>query len=179
MARMMFSDGTETRDYPAMQARLAALGITLRHWPAPEDPQAQALLERAALNDEEKEQLLRAVDDRFEALKREAGYITRDLIVIHEGIPDLAALLAKFEKIHYHTDDEVRYVLAGRGCFGFVEPDGGQFLLEVHAGDYINVPARAEHWFTMGDAGRIKAVRYFMDSSGWAPVYTDRPMQFG
>ncbi len=68
----------------------------------------------------------------------------------------------------------MRYVLAGRGYFGFVEPEGGQFLLEVTAGDYINVPARAEHWFEMKDSQRIKAVRYFIDKTGWVPVYTAR-----
>jgi 1,2-dihydroxy-3-keto-5-methylthiopentene dioxygenase len=85
-------------------------------------------------------------------------------------------MLAKFDKIHYHTDDEVRYILAGRGFFGFVEPDGEQFLLEVAAGDYINVPANTEHWFEMKDSKRIKAVRYFIDTSGWTPVYTQREM---
>lgn len=118
------------------------------------------------------------MDDRFEELKREAGYTTRDMIAIHENIPGLADMLAKFEKIHYHTDDEVRYILAGKGYFGFVEADGAQFMLEVSAGDYINVPANAEHWFTMRDSRRIKAVRYFIDTSGWTPVYTDRPLRF-
>jgi len=65
------------------------------------------------------------------------------MVVIHEAIPGLADMLAKFDKIHLHTDDEVRYILAGKGYFGFVEPDGKQFLLEVSAGDYINVPANA------------------------------------
>ena len=40
--------------------------------------------------------------------------------------------------------------------------------------DYINVPANVEHWFEMKDSKRIKAVRYFIDTSGWTPVYTER-----
>ena len=64
----------------------------------------------------------------------------------------------------------------GRGYFGFVDPDDEQFLLEVSAGDYINVPANTEHWFEMRDSKRLKAVRYFIDTSGWAPVYTEREM---
>ena len=174
MARIIGSDGKQTTDYPAIRARLARLGITLSSWPAPEGERANELLERASLNDAEKEELLLLVQDRFETLRREKGYTTRDMVVIHENIPGLADMLGKFDKVHYHTDDEVRYVLAGRGYFGFVEPDGGQFLLEVAAGDYINVPANTEHWFEMKDSKRIKAVRYFIDTSGWAPVYTER-----
>jgi 1,2-dihydroxy-3-keto-5-methylthiopentene dioxygenase len=179
MARMIFPDGKENTDLSFIQARLSKLGITLKRWPAPEDSRARALLDQQALNDAEKEELLKSVDNRFEELKRDKGYATRDMVVIHEAIPGLADMLAKFDKIHLHTDDEVRYILAGKGYFGFVEPDGKQFLLEVSAGDYINVPANAEHWFEMKDSKRIKAVRYFIDTKGWTPVYTQRAMVFG
>lgn len=172
MARMIFSDGRETRDFPAIRDRLAEIGITLRDWPAPADTRAQELLHKPALSDSEKEELLRAVDNRFETLQQEAGYSTRDMIVLHEDVPGLAEMLGKFDKAHYHTDDEVRYILAGKGYFGFIDRIGEQFMLEVNAGDYINVPARTEHWFTLGDSTRIKAVRYFIDASGWTPVYT-------
>ena len=179
MARMIFPDGKENTDFSLIQSRLHKLGITLKRWPAPEGGRAQALLSQQALNDSEKEELLKSVDNRFEELKRDKGYATRDMVVIHEAIPGLADMLAKFDKIHLHTDDEVRYILAGKGYFGFVEPDGKQFLLEVSAGDYINVPANTEHWFEMKDSQRIKAVRYFIDTKGWTPVYTQRAMLFG
>ena len=176
MARIISPDGKETRELPAIQARLADIGITLRSWPAPADTHAQTLLDKPALDDAEKAALLAAVDHRFQELQREAGYTTRDMIVLHENIPGLGDMLGKFDKVHYHTDDEVRYILAGKGYFGFVEKDGNQFMLEVSAGDYINVPANTEHWFTLGDSTRIKAVRYFIDTSGWTPVYTQKPV---
>ena len=179
MAKIIASDGTETTDFPGIRARLARLGITLNSWPAPLGERAQTLLAQQSLNDAEKEELLGLVQNRFDELSQSHGYSTRDMIVIHEDIPGIDAMLAKFDKIHYHTDDEVRYILAGRGYFGFVEPDGKQFLLEVSAGDYINVPANTEHWFEMKDSKRIKAVRYFIDTAGWAPVYTQRAMLFG
>jgi 1,2-dihydroxy-3-keto-5-methylthiopentene dioxygenase len=179
MARLIFPDGSEMLDFEGIRDKLAGLGITLRRWPAPDSETARELLEKSALDETEKETLLREVDNRFEQLKQEAGYTTRDLIVIHEDIPGLSDMLAKFEKIHYHSDDEVRYILSGKGYFGFVEADGEQFMLEVNEGDYINVPADAEHWFTMRDSKRIKAVRYFIDTSGWTPHYTDRQLMFG
>jgi 1,2-dihydroxy-3-keto-5-methylthiopentene dioxygenase len=178
MAKIMAPDGSETQDFAAIQKRLTGLGITLKDWSIPAGSRPQLLLEQKSLNDAEKEELLMAMDNRFEELKRTNGYQTRDLIVIHEDIPGLSDMLAKFDKIHYHTDDEVRYIVAGRGYFGFVEPDNGQFLVEVAAGDYINVPAYTEHWFEMKDSKRIKAVRYFIDTAGWVPVYTEREMLF-
>jgi 1,2-dihydroxy-3-keto-5-methylthiopentene dioxygenase len=176
MARIILDDGSETTELPQIRQRLARLGITLKSWPAPASERVRSLLGRKALSDDEKAELLKSVDERFEELKRDNGYRTRDLIVIHEDTPSVADLLAKFDRIHYHTDDEVRYILAGRGYFGFVEPDGTQFMLEVVAGDYINVPAETEHWFELLDSRRIKAVRYFIDTSGWTPVYTERVM---
>lgn len=178
MARIIFQDGSDSRDFAAIQSRLAQLNIALRHWPAPTVPRARALMTQAALADAEKEELLLAVDNRFAELQREAGYAARDLVVIHDAVPGLAEMLAKFAKIHYHADDEVRYILAGKGYFGFVDGDEGQFMLEVNADDYINVPANTEHWFTLGDSTGIKAVRYFIDNSGWSPNYTGRALLF-
>lgn len=172
MARILWSDGREERDHAAISGRLRGIGVTLQTWAAPTD--AGGLLDRKDLAPDERERVLASVDQHFQTLREAHGYTSRDLIVIHEDIPGLAGMLQKFDNVHYHDDDEVRYVLAGRGYFGFVERDGGQFLLEVGAGDYINVPARTEHWFEMRDSSRIKAVRYFIDMAGWVPVYTER-----
>jgi len=179
MASMIFPDGSRTYDLAKIQDKLGQIGITLRDWSVPAQPHVLALLNKAALGDDEKQAVLDTVGHRLEELRENQGYSTCDMIVLHEDIPGLADMLAKFEKIHYHTDDEVRYILAGRGYFGFVDPSDDQFMLEVTAGDYINVPANSEHWFTLGDSSRIKAVRYFIDTSGWSPVYTKRPPAFG
>ncbi|HET9122312.1 MAG TPA: cupin domain-containing protein [Acidiferrobacteraceae bacterium] len=172
MARILWGDQGEERDAEVIRARLAPLGIALQTWPLPADP--EGLLARPDLDSAERERVLEAVEHRFLELQAAHGYQSRDLIVLHEGVPGLDAMLQKFDSVHYHEDDEVRYVLAGRGYFGFVEADGSQFLLEVESGDYINVPARTEHWFEMKDSRRIKAVRYFIDKAGWVPVYTER-----
>ena len=178
MARIIFPDGEQITDVNSISSILAEIGVALKQWELPTDAQTQALLEKAALDDGEKEAVLGSVDHRFDQLKEDQGYSTRDLIVLHENIPGLEDILAKFVDIHYHTDDEVRYILAGKGYFGFVDQNERQYMLEVVAGDYINVPANAEHWFEMGDSPRIKAVRYFINTEGWTPVYTQRQPQF-
>jgi len=178
MASMIFPDDSRTYDLARIQDTLRGIGVTLRDWSVPERPNIMALLDNAALDEAEQQAVLDAIAHRLEELRQAHGYRTCDMVVMHEDTPGLADMLAKFEKIHYHTDDEVRYILSGRGYFGFVGADGAQFLLEVTAGDYINVPAETEHWFTLADSPRIKAVRYFTDKSGWTPVYTDTPCAF-
>jgi len=53
MARMIFPDGKETTDFGIIEKRLAHLGVTLRHWPAPKGARAQELMDRPALDDAE------------------------------------------------------------------------------------------------------------------------------
>ena len=178
MARIIFPDGKQITDINEISSILAEIGVALKQWELPAGADTQSLLEKAALDDDEKNAVLNSVDHRFKQLQDEQGYTTRDLIVLHENIPGLEDILAKFMSIHYHTDDEVRYILAGKGYFGFVDQNERQYMLEVVAGDYINVPAKAEHWFEMGDSPRIKAVRYFINTEGWTPEYTQRPSQF-
>ena len=178
MARIIFPNGEQITDNTQITEILANINVTLQQWPLPSSADTQAMLDKGALSDTEKEQLLVSLDHRFETLKQQQGYTTRDLIVLHENIEGLDNILAKFIDIHYHTDDEVRYIVAGKGYFGFVDNNQQQLLVEVVAGDYINVPANAEHWFTLGDSKRIKAVRYFIDTEGWTPVYTNRTPQF-
>ena len=96
-------------------------------------------------------------------LDDERALLYSDLVWV--ALSDAATAKAAFETAHQRL-------------FGFVEPDGQQYLLEVTAGDYINVPANTEHWFEMKDCTRCKAVRYFIDTSGWTPLYTGRPLAF-
>lgn len=172
MAELRLPDGSCSADLSFIADRLAPLGVVLQRWPLPGEARARDLLERPELSALEQEELLLFVEPRFRTLQEELGYQARDLIVLHEDLPGLGAALAKFSDVHYHEDDEVRYVLAGAGYFGFVDKTGGQVLLKVTPGDYINVPAGTEHWFAMRESLRIKAVRYFIDKTGWTPVYT-------
>jgi 1,2-dihydroxy-3-keto-5-methylthiopentene dioxygenase len=175
MAKLLNQNGDFLRELEEIQPVLAPLDVELKHWPV--NDSADALLAKATLDEQEKQAVLEAHAPYFEILKRDAGYQTQDLIVLHSGIPNLDALLQKFAAIHTHDDDEVRYIVEGEGCFGFVMPDESQILLTVEAGEYINVPAGTEHWFVLTGSKRIKAVRYFTTTEGWSPKYTDRPVR--
>ncbi len=178
MAILQLEDGTTYTQLGDIARELAPLNVQLNHWPVGEYPEVHHLLAKDALSEEEKEQVLQALDGYFEELKQNSGYESRDLIVLHPEVPNLDALLSKFNSCHYHTDDEVRYIVAGEGIFGFVRPDGSQVELTVQPEEYINVPANTEHWFYLTPSKRIKAVRYFTTTEGWMPDYTNTEIKF-
>ena len=92
-------------------ASLEPLNIQLNRWVVADQPQLQSLLAQDSLNEDEKEQVLKAFDGYFQQLQQTVGYQTRDLMVMHPGIPNLDGLLAKFDRIHTHAEDELRYII--------------------------------------------------------------------
>ncbi|MBK1987665.1 acireductone dioxygenase [Sphaerospermopsis aphanizomenoides BCCUSP55] len=177
MAVLKLENGTFHSDLINIAQELAPLNIQINRWTVADNPELQRLLAQDSLNEQEKEQVLTALDSYFEQLQQIAGYQSRDLVVLHPGIPNLDELMAKFDKIHTHADDEVRYIIDGEAIFGFVLPDGSQVELTVQTEEYINVPAGTEHWFYLTPARRVKAVRYFITTEGWIPQYTGREIR--
>lgn len=173
MAILYLENGTNYTNLEDIRRELSSLNINLNQWPVSDNPQISNLLNQPALDDNQKEQVLKSLDGYFQELQQTAGYQSRDLIVLHPDIPNLDSLLAKFQKCHTHGDDEVRYIIDGEGVFGFVSADGSQMELVIEAEEYINVPAGTEHWFHLTDTKKIKAVRYFTSTEGWTPEYTN------
>jgi 1,2-dihydroxy-3-keto-5-methylthiopentene dioxygenase len=92
--------------------------------------------------------------------------------------PNLDAMLARFDKEHTHAEDEVRFILAGRGIF-FLHLDGKVVSVEVGPGDMLRVPRGTTHWFTLCQERRIRAIRWFQQTSGWTPEYTGSGVDAG
>ena len=173
MAILRLENGTTYTQQSDITRELASLNIQLNRWPVGDSAEIQNLLAKDAIDDNQKEQVLQALDGYFQQLNKSAGYQDRDLLVLHPDIPNLDTMLSKFNKCHIHAEDEVRYIVAGEGIFGFVRPDGSQVELTVQPEEFINVPANTEHWFYLTSARKIKAVRYFTTKEGWTPQYTD------
>jgi 1,2-dihydroxy-3-keto-5-methylthiopentene dioxygenase len=147
-------------DEAAIRAELAALGIDYERWDlsrVPEDAPAEAVLAAYA--------------DEIDEMKRRGGYRTADIIDVNAETPGLDAMMARFDKEHTHSEDEVRFILAGRGIF-FLHLDGKVASVEVGPGDMLRVPRGTTHWFTLCEDRRIRAVRWFQDTTGWTPFYT-------
>lgn len=117
--------------------------------------------------------VLKAYDAVLQPYMAQNGYRTADVINIQPHMENLEALRAKFLNEHTHSEDEVRFFVEGEGYFWF-NLGGGQpvFCMLCEAGDLISVPAGTPHWFDFGPKKRVKAIRIFIDTSGWVPEYT-------
>jgi 1,2-dihydroxy-3-keto-5-methylthiopentene dioxygenase len=143
---------------------LAGMSIDYERW----DPSRVA-------TDAPAEAVLAAYSEEIDELKRRGGYRTADIIDVYPETPGLDAMLARFEKEHTHSEDEVRFILAGRGVFFLRLGDHIKekvVSVEVHSGDLLRVPRGTTHWFTLCEDRRIRAIRWFQDTTGWAPHYT-------
>jgi 1,2-dihydroxy-3-keto-5-methylthiopentene dioxygenase len=148
-------------DKAAISEFLAPFGICHETWPMEErvDPDAAP------------EAILKAYEAEIDVLKKQGGYVTADVISVSPATPNLDAMLAKFTMEHTHSEDEVRFILKGRGLF-HIHPDKGPvFAIQVEAGDLINVPKGTKHWFHLCEDKTIRAIRLFQDTSGWTPAY--------
>ena len=146
---------SEVRDY------LAGIGIEYERWEPGVVPA-----------DASPEQILDAYSEQIAALKARGGYVTADVIDVKPETPGLEAMLAKFNIEHWHDEDEVRYIIAGRGLFHIHPAEGPVIAIELEAGDLIRVPRGTLHWFDLCGDRRIRAIRLFQDASGWTPHYT-------
>jgi 1,2-dihydroxy-3-keto-5-methylthiopentene dioxygenase len=155
-------DAEVITDPAAVTAFLARHGIDYEHWvPA-----------HAIAADAPPEAILAAYAREIAALKARGGYVTADVIDVTSETPQLDVMLAKFSREHWHDEDEVRFIIEGRGLFHVHPPDGPVFAIEVGAGDLIRVPRGTHHWFDLCGERRIRAIRLFQDVSGWTPHYT-------
>lgn len=149
-------ESDQIRDY------LGKIAIEYERWPSDEKlpPNASA------------EEILNAYGEQIEQLKARGGYVTADVIDVNPETPNLDAMLAKFSIEHWHDEDEVRYIVAGRGLFHIHPKSGPVIAIEVETGDLIRVPRGTLHWFDLCGEKKIRAIRLFQDTSGWTPHYT-------
>lgn len=168
MAVLRFPDNdTIFENEAAIQSELAVLGIDYERWSldrVPADASADAVLTAYA--------------DEIAAMKQRGGYVTADVIDITPETPNLETMLARFDKEHTHSEDEVRFVLSGRGIF-FLHLGGRVASVEVGPGDMLRLPKGVTHWFTLCAERKIRAIRWFQDTTGWAPYYTDSGVDAG
>ncbi|PLT33159.1 acireductone dioxygenase [Bacillus sp. V5-8f] len=139
-------------------------GVLYEHWDMDKLP--KHLRENFILSDEQKREILAVFDSEVRSLAKRRGYEQWDIIALSEATPNLDELLTKFEKVHVHTEDEVRAITAGNGVFT-IKGDNGYFDVELSAGDVISVPVNTPHFFTLMQNRQVVAVRLFIDATGW------------
>lgn len=104
------------------------------------------------------------------ALCTERGYVAQDLVHLGTTTPNLEPLLEKFFQEHLHTDEEIRFVLAGEGIFDLRDVDDRWMRVHVVPGDLLIVPANKYHRFALNETMTITCKRLFQNQDGWAAI---------
>lgn len=150
------------RDPKEITEYLAGIGIDYERWTA----------DREISPDASEEEILDAYSAEIEKLKAKGGYVTADVINVRPDTPGLDAMLDKFNREHWHDEDEVRFIVKGHGLFHIAPKAGDVVSIEMEAGDLIRVPRGTLHWFNLCGDRTVRAIRLFQDMSGWTPHYT-------
>ena len=163
------NQGDTLRKPEEIAAGLGKYGIDYERWqPA-----------HAVADDAPADEILDAYSKEIDLLKTRGGYVTADVIDVNPLTPGLDGMLAKFNREHWHDEDEVRFTIAGHGLFHIHTKAGPVLAIEVEPGDLIRVPRGTLHWFNLCGDRRIRAIRLFQDTAGWTPHYTASEVDAG
>lgn len=148
-------------DHASIAETLGEVGVRFERWAAnkPIAPGAS------------QDEVIAAYADDIERLKQEKGYQAVDVISLAADHPQRDALRRKFLSEHTHSEDEVRFFVAGQGQFTL---HIGERVYDVlcEAGDLIGVPDGTPHWFDMGPNPNFVAIRLFTNPEGWVANFT-------
>ena len=111
----------------------------------------------------------------IERLQANGGYSTVDVISMTPDHPERTALRGKFLAEHTHSEDEVRFFVAGHGLFS-LHIGARVFEVTCTRGDLIGVPDGTRHWFDMGPNPSFTAIRLFTNPAGWVAEMTGSPI---
>lgn len=152
-----------------VSAFLANNEVIYENWDITKLP--ENLREKYDLADEEKTEILNAFGEDIKDISERRGYKAQDVISLSESTPNIDELLKNFQRKHIHTDDEVRFIVSGHGIFVIQGKDGEFFDVELEPGDLISVPENILHYFTLMEDRKVVAVRIFVTTEGWVPIY--------
>ncbi|MEJ9210754.1 1,2-dihydroxy-3-keto-5-methylthiopentene dioxygenase [Bacillus smithii] len=144
-------------------------GVIYEKWDITKLP--EHLREKYLLTEEEKNEILETFKEEIADISARRGYKAQDVISLSENTPNLDELLTNFKREHHHTDDEVRFIVSGHGIFVIQGKDGKFFDVELEPSDLISVPENTRHYFTLQEDRRVVAIRIFVTTEGWVPIY--------
>jgi 1,2-dihydroxy-3-keto-5-methylthiopentene dioxygenase len=169
MALLSIPDqGVQITGYSEIKDFLNQRGIFFDQWSCEKEFDDQATTE----------DILNAYEKDLQSFMNNGGYETADVISINSQTENYTALRAKFLAEHIHTEDEIRFFVDGSGLFWFNLETESVFNLLCERGDLISVPVGSKHWFDAGEKNPfVKAIRIFIDMSGWVPHYTESKIE--
>jgi len=151
----------DSSDHAAIAAELGKVGVRFERWQTSADIQPGAA----------PEDVIAAYRPDIDRLMRDEGYQTVDVVSLNADHPDKATLRQKFLNEHTHSEDEVRFFVAGRGLFT-LHIDAHVYEVLCTQGDLIGVPDSTRHWFDMSEQPYFVAIRLFSNPAGWVANFT-------
>jgi 1,2-dihydroxy-3-keto-5-methylthiopentene dioxygenase len=148
-------------DHADIARELGQVGVRFEQWEA-----AKPIAPGAS-----PDEVIAAYRADIDRLMREHGYQAVDVISLAPDHPDRAEFRRKFLDEHTHSEDEVRFFVAGAGQFTL---HIGEKVYEVlcEKGDLIGVPDGTRHWFDMSESPYFVAIRLFTNKEGWIANFT-------
>ncbi|MBD1380367.1 1,2-dihydroxy-3-keto-5-methylthiopentene dioxygenase [Metabacillus arenae] len=172
MATIRFQEtNKKITDQKEVEQFLSEQEVIYEHWDIEKLP--SHLTENYSLTDDEKDEILGTFKREIADISERRGYKAQDVISLSESTPNLEELLKNFMQEHHHTDDEVRFIVSGHGIFVIQGKDGEFFDVELNPGDLISVPENTRHYFTLQEDRRVVAIRIFVTTEGWVPIYEE------
>lgn len=151
----------ETSEHARISAELGKAGVRFERWETTTDIQPGAA----------PEDVIAAYRHDIDRLMHSEGYQSVDVISLTPDHPEKAQLRQKFLSEHTHSEDEVRFFVAGRGLFT-LHIDENVFEVLCVQGDLIGVPDGTRHWFDMSEQPHFVAIRLFTNKDGWVANFT-------
>jgi len=148
-------------DHAAIATALNAVGVRFEQWEA-NQPIAPGATQ---------EEVIEAYRADIDRLMAENGYRSVDVISLKPDNPDRATFRQKFLNEHTHSEDEVRFFVAGAGQFT-LHINGRVYEVLCEKGDLIGVPDGTPHWFDMSESPYFVAIRLFTNTEGWVASFT-------
>jgi 1,2-dihydroxy-3-keto-5-methylthiopentene dioxygenase len=168
MSRLRIFDDTrpqaplaEHTSHADIAHELGKVGVRFEQWAA-----SQPIAPGAS-----QDEVIAAYRADIDRLMREEGYQSVDVISLQPDHPERAALRQKFLSEHTHSEDEVRFFVAGAGQFT-LHIDGKVYDVLCEQGDLIGVPDGTRHWFDMSESPYFVAIRLFTNKDGWVANFT-------
>ena len=146
----------QSNDTDEIQSKLREVGVRFERWRATTE----------ITPDMTQDEIMTAYQTDIDRLKLEDGYQTVDVVSMYPEHPQRDEFRKKFLFEHRHTEDEVRFFVAGEGLF-CLHLDGQIFQVLCTQDDLISVPAHTPHWFDMGSTPSFTAIRLFNNMEGW------------
>ena len=148
-------------EHAAIARALGVVGVRFEQWAVNQPIQPGA----------SQDEVISAYRADIDRLMTTEGYQSVDVISLAPDHPDRAALRAKFLDEHRHSEDEVRFFVAGSGQFT-LHIDNRVYDILCEQGDLIGVPAGTRHWFDMSESPCFVAIRLFTNKDGWVAQLT-------